>query len=174
MLLGTLPSCATSLGAVGTYAPADPSSAHLGADLEGHVPVPGSQHVIMGGYAAHVFQLHPGTRSDQGRLAALVGYSNAPSPGKGPVGFEAALRLGGFRGSNGPLVPLGALGIATVSPLVLLAAGSREGGTTSFSDVTWMLVPYLSGGVLVPFEDVRAEPEIGAGLGLRAYLCSPP
>jgi hypothetical protein len=125
---------------------------------------------VVGGYAAHLFQLHPGTQSDQGRLAALVGYSDAPGAMQSPVGFEATLRLGGFRGSNGPLVPLGALGIATISPLILLSKGQPNVAKTSLSDVGWMLVPYVSGGALVPLNDVRVEPELGLGFALRAYL----
>lgn len=168
--VSTLPGCAASLGVLSTYAPVDPDSVHLGADLEGHVWLPDRPHLIVGGYAAHLFQLHPGTESDQGRLAAVVGYSDAPGSMQSPVGFEATLRLGGFRGSNGPLVPLGALGVATISPLILLSKGRPGVAKTSPSDVGWALVPYASGGILVPFEDVHAEPEIGLGFALRAYL----
>jgi len=165
--------CATSLGGVATYAPTDPTSGHLGLDLEGHVPVPGHERIVVGGYAAHLFQVHPGTESDQGRLAAVIGYSDAPVPGQGALGFEAALRLGGFRGSNGPLVPLGALGIATVSPLVMLSARRPGVETATLSDVSWALAPYASAGILVPFENVQAELELGIGVALRAYLCAP-
>src|SRR5215471_6371961 len=97
--------CATSLGGVGTYVP-EPSSGHLGVDIEGQVPL-SQGHLVGGGYAAHLFQLHPGTPHDQGRLAAVIGYSDPPLTRAGPLGFEATLRLGGFRGSNGPTVKLG-------------------------------------------------------------------
>lgn len=74
------------------------------------------------------------------------------------------MRLGGVRGSNGPLVTLGALGIGTVSPLILLSRGRPATTTSSLEDVTWALVPYASGGLLVPFDDVEAEPEFGGGV----------
>jgi hypothetical protein len=179
----TLSSCAASLGAIGTYAPVSPESGHVGIDLQGHVPVPGAPRFIAGAYAAHLFQFHPGTAADQGRLAAVVGYSNVSSSHEQSVGFETTLRVGGFRGSNGPLVKLGALGIATVSPLFLLssprpdasAKGSSSRGTeVDLSGVTWVLVPSLAAGVLVPFEDVKAELELGASVALRAYLCMCP
>jgi hypothetical protein len=166
--LAVLPSCATSLSALGTYAPLSPQSGHVGLDLQGHVPLPGLPKVVAGGYAAHVFQVHPATPSDQGRLAAVIGYSAAPTDE--PLGFETTLRLGGFRGSNGPLVKLGALSIATVSPVIRLSAPANR--FSRFDDVGWALVPYVTGGVLVPFEDVKAELEIGGGLALRAYLGS--
>jgi hypothetical protein len=165
-----LPGCATSLGAAAMYAPVQPASGHIGVDLTGHVPWPGQRHLVVGGYAAHLFQFHPATASDQGRLAALVGYSDAPTSREQPLGFETTLRLGGFRGSNGPLVRLGALGIATLSPLILLSPRRAGTGDTSLSDVTWVLVPSASAGVLIPFENVKAEPELGGGLALRAYL----
>lgn len=166
----TLPSCATTLGGTATYAPVSPASGHIGIDLQGHVPVPGAPRFIAGGYAAHFFQFHPGTAADQGRLAAVVGYSDVPEPSKHRLGFETTLRLGGFRGSNGPLVKLGALGIATVAPLIPLS--SPQPGATGLSGITWMLVPSLTAGLLVPFEDVKAEPELGASVALRAYLCA--
>jgi hypothetical protein len=168
----TLSSCATSLGATGTYAPVSPASGHIGIDLQGHVPVPGAPRFIAGGYVAHFFQFHPGTAADQGRVAAVVGYSDVPVSVEHAVGFETTLRLGGFRGSNGPLVKLGALGIATVAPLILLSSPRPGTSTRSPSGTTWMLVPSFTAGVLVPFEDVKAEPELGAGVALRAYLCA--
>jgi hypothetical protein len=165
-----LSSCAVSLGATGTYAPVSPESGHVGIDLQGHVPVPGAPRLIAGGYAAHFFQFHPGTAADQGRLAAVVGYSDVPATGEHGLGFETTLRLGGFRGSNGPLVELGALGIATVSPLIPLS--SARPGAAGLSGITWMLVPSFTAGLLVPFEDVKAEPELGGTVALRAYLCT--
>jgi hypothetical protein len=168
--VAALSGCAASLGGLSTYAPAEPKSAHMGVDLEGHVWLPEEPHFVVGGYAAHLFQIHPGTQSDQGRLAAVVGYSNPPLSQDSSLGFQATLRLGGFRGSNGPLVPLGALAVATVSPMIRLAEGRPGAAKRSPSDVGWVLVPWVSGGVLVPFDDVRVEPELGVGLALRAYL----
>jgi hypothetical protein len=167
----TVTSCAASLGATGSYAPVSPASGHVGIDLQGHVPVPGSHHFIAGGYAAHLFQFHPGTAADQGRVAAVLGYSDEPVTREHPVGLETTLRLGGFRGSNGPLVELGALGLATFSPLILLSPREPGPDAGGLSGVTWVLVPLLSAGVLVPFEDVKVEPEFAAAVALRAYLC---
>lgn len=64
-VVAILPGCATSLGATGTYAPLSPASAHLGIDIEGHVPLPRARHVIAGGYAAHLVQIHPATSSER-------------------------------------------------------------------------------------------------------------
>jgi hypothetical protein len=163
--------CAASLGAVGSYVPTDPKNAHVGAEVEGHIHLPQNYDWILGLEGAHLGQVYPASRIDQGRFMLVGGYSNAPLPYENVFGFESTLRLGAFRGSNGPLVTWGVASAATISPLIRLSPSQPAWRSDGLADTVFVLVPYASAGLLMR-PGAHFQPEFGGGVAFRIYLWS--
>jgi len=93
--------CSLTLGPTGTSGITQARSQHVGGTITAQTRLPRDYRYIVGVEESLLGQASPESRADQWRVAALGGYSRAPTAGGTPLGWEAALRLGFFRGSNG-------------------------------------------------------------------------
>jgi hypothetical protein len=165
--------CSVSLGAVASRVPTDPRSTHLGGDLEAHIHLPRRYEWIVGASTSHLGQLSPETPADQGRAAVVLGYSDVPSPTGSCVGFESTLRIGGFRGSSGPLVPGGPYAGLSLGLPIRMSASDHAWEHHSFFYDSLLLVPSFTFNALVPqFHFHDTQPELMVGLAARFTLWS--
>ena len=165
-----LPGCALTLGPSGASVLSHPTSQHLGGTLTSQVRLPHGYKYTLGVEETLMGQLKPHTSADQWRVAGLFGYSQAPTAGGPTIGWEGALRLGLYRGSEGNLVPLGLLtGARFAAPIRLSAARDPWERSNLMDAGTCMFVPELGFNALFPeVKDVRFE--VTAMLGIRYYL----
>ena len=163
--------CSLSLGPTGTTVLTQPRSQHLGATFSTQVRLPREYSTIAGVEESLLGQPSPESRADQWRVALFGGYSKAPTAGGSGIGWEGALRAGFFRGSNGPLVPAGALlGAKFAAPVIRLSQQQEpwERGDL-FDKGVWMLVPEVGFNTLwTRAQDFQLEAT--AMLALRYYI----
>jgi hypothetical protein len=135
--------------------------------------LPRDYRYILGVEESLLGQASPESRADQWRVAALGGYSRAPTAGGTALGWEAALRLGFFRGSNGNVIPAGGLfGAKLAFPMIRLTPERDPWERADLLDTSvWILVPEFGINSLVSRAD-GVQLEATAILAIRYYFSS--
>ena len=165
-----MPGCSLTVGPSGASVLSHPTSQHIGGTIASQVRLPRGYKYTLGIEETLMGQLNPRTSADQWRIAGLLGYSRAPNAGGSAVGWEGALRLGLYRGSDGGLVPLGLLTGAKAAVPIRLTPQRDPWERANLKDAdTFLLVPELGFNALFPeLKDVRFEAT--AMLGVRYYF----
>ena len=166
-----LSSCSLTLGPTGTSVITQPRSQHVGGTFTAQTRLPREYSYIIGVEESLLGQASPESRADQWRVAALAGYSRAPTAGGTLFGWEAALRLGFFRGSNGNVIPAGGLfGAKLAFPMIRLTCERDPWERGDLLDTgVWMLVPEFGINSLVS-RSQGVQLEATAVLALRFYF----
>ncbi len=163
--------CSLTLGPTATSVLTQPRSQHLGASVAVQTRLPREYSTVIGIEESLLGQLSPESRSDQWRVAGLLGYSRAPTAGGTGLGWEGAVRAGFFRGSNGNVIPAGGLlGAKLAAPIIRLTAQQDPWERNDLLDKgVLMLVPEFGINTLWSrAQDVQFEAT--AMLALRVYL----
>jgi hypothetical protein len=171
LLVGILSGCSMTLGPTASAVLTEPRSQHLGASFVSQIRLPREYNTIAGIEEAILGQIHPSSRTDQWRVSALGGYSRAPSSGGSAFGWEGAVRVGYFRGSNGDVTRGGLLsGVKIAAPIVRISGHKDPWERNDLLDVgTLMLVPEFGMNALwTGWQQPQFEGT--AMLALRAYF----
>lgn len=163
--------CSLTLGPTATSVLTGPRSQHVGASFSAQTRLPREYSAIAGVEESLLGQVSPETRADQWRVAAYGGYSRAPIAGGSGIGWEGALRLGFFRGSNGNEIPAGALlGAKLAAPIIRLTAQHDPWERNDLADKeVVMLVPEFGLNTLWSSSQ-EFQLEATAMLAIRVYI----